>query len=52
MTNRLLLDVSSLGYRAYFALRDSMRAPDGRSVGLVYGYLDMVAQLVANRRPD
>ena len=52
MTHRLLLDVSSLTYRAYFALRDSVRAPDGRPMGAVHGYLDMVARLVAARRPD
>ena len=49
---RLLLDVSSLGYRAFFALGDSVRGPDGGSVGLVHGYLDMVTRLVVNRRPD
>ena len=52
MTHRLLLDVSSLGYRSYFALRDVMRAPDGTSVGAVVGYLDMVTRLIVNRRPD
>jgi 5'-3' exonuclease len=48
----LLLDVSSLGYRAYFALKDLVRAPDGTSVGAAYGYLDMVTKLIATRRPD
>lgn len=52
MAHRLLLDVSSLGYRAYFGLRDVVRAPDGRSVGAVHGYLDMVTRLVLSRRPD
>lgn len=52
MTHRLLLDVSSLGYRAYFALRDVVRAPDGTSVGAVHGYLDMVTRLIVTRRPD
>ncbi len=52
MTHRLLLDVSSLGYRAFFALRDLVRAPDGTPVGAVHGYLDMVTRLVATRRPD
>ena len=52
MTHRLLLDVSSLGYRAYFGLRDLVRAPDGTSVGTVFGYLDMVTKLVVSRRPD
>ncbi|MGZ5301601.1 MAG: 5'-3' exonuclease [Actinomycetota bacterium] len=52
MTHRLLLDVSSLGYRSYFALRDIMHAPDGTSVGAVVGYLDMVTRLIVSRRPD
>jgi 5'-3' exonuclease len=52
MTHRLLLDVSSLGYRAFFALGDLVRAPDGRPVGLVHGYLDWVGRLVVSRRPD
>jgi 5'-3' exonuclease len=46
------LDVSSLMYRAHFALRDTVRAPDGTTVGAVYGYLGMVTRLVATRRPD
>jgi 5'-3' exonuclease len=50
--HRLLLDVSSLTYRAYFAMPDSVRAPDGRPVNAVHGYLDMVTRLVATRRPD
>ncbi|MGZ8629888.1 MAG: 5'-3' exonuclease [Actinomycetota bacterium] len=52
MATRLLLDVSSLAYRAYFALRDSVRAPDGRPVGAVHGYLGMVTRLVVSRHPD
>jgi 5'-3' exonuclease len=52
VTTRLLLDVSSLMYRAYFALRDGFFSPDGRSVGAVHGYVDMVARLVATRRPN
>ncbi|GIU98113.1 MAG: 5'-3' exonuclease [Actinomycetota bacterium] len=51
MVHRLLLDVSSLTYRAYFAIRE-LRAPDGRNVAAVHGYLDMVVRLVASRRPD
>jgi len=50
--HRLLLDVSSLTYRAYFALRDGPFTADGRPVGAVHGYLDMVARLAATRRPD
>ena len=52
MTHRILLDVSSMTYRAYFAMRDSVRSPDGRNVGAVHGYLDMVVRLLVNRRPD
>ncbi len=50
--HRLLLDVSSLTYRAFFAMPDSVTAPDGRPVNAVHGYLDMVTRLVATRRPD
>ena len=49
---RLLLDVSSLLYRAHFALSDHIFAPDGRPVGAVHGYLDWTARLMASRRAD
>jgi 5'-3' exonuclease len=38
-------------YRAHFALGDSVRTREGAAVGAVHGYLDMVARLVAARRP-
>lgn len=52
MTHRILLDVSSLMYRAFFAMKDGLFTTDGTPVGAVHGYLDMVARLVAARRPD
>jgi 5'-3' exonuclease len=52
MTSRLLLDVSSLTYRAFFAMPDTVKAPDGHPINAVYGYLDMVTRLIASRRPD
>jgi 5'-3' exonuclease len=52
VTHRILLDVSSMAYRAYFALKDSVRAPDGRPMGAVHGYLGMVTRLIATRHPD
>jgi 5'-3' exonuclease len=52
VTHRLLLDVSSLTYRAYFAMPDTVTDSDGHPVNAVYGYLDMVTRLIANRRPD
>lgn len=51
MANRLFLDVSSLMYRAHFAMRDAIRSPAGRPVGALHGYLDMVQQLLVSRRP-
>ncbi|MEP7059094.1 MAG: 5'-3' exonuclease H3TH domain-containing protein [Actinomycetota bacterium] len=51
MTRRLLLDVSSLMYRAFFALGDTIASPKGEPIGAVHGYLDMVARLVAQRKP-
>jgi len=52
MAHRLLLDVSSLAYRAHFALKDAVRSPDGRTMGAVHGYLDFVVRLLVSRRPD
>lgn len=52
MTYRLLLDVSSLMYRAFFALGESVVSPAGRPVGAVHGYLDMVTRLIVSRRPE
>jgi 5'-3' exonuclease len=48
----ILVDASSLLYRAYFSTPDSVRAPDGKPVNAVYGFLNMLARLVADRDPD
>jgi 5'-3' exonuclease len=52
VTHRLLLDASSLMYRAFFSLPATVTAPDGRPVNAVHGYLDMAANLISSRRPD
>jgi 5'-3' exonuclease len=52
VSRKLLLDVSSLMYRAHFALKDQIRSRDGRAVSAIYGYLDWVARLLVSRRPD
>lgn len=52
MTRRLLLDVSSLLYRAFFAIPATVTDEGGRPVNAVRGYLDMVAGLVRTRSPD
>ena len=52
MTQSLLLDVSSLMYRAHFAWGEGYRSPAGRPVGALHGYLDMTRRLLVDRRPD
>jgi 5'-3' exonuclease len=47
----LLVDTASLLYRAFFALPRSIRAPDGRPVNAVRGYLDMTSRVITERRP-
>ena len=50
--HRTLLDVSSLMYRAFFALPSSLRGKDGAPINAVRGYLDMSAHLWTDLRPD
>lgn len=52
MPYTLLLDTSSLLYRAFFALPESIAAPDGSPVNAIHGYLDMTARLVRDHAPD
>src|SRR3712207_1547835 len=48
----LLLDTSSLMYRAFFALPASIKDNHGQPVNAVHGYLDMVVHLLGDLRPD
>jgi 5'-3' exonuclease len=52
MTRRLLLDTSSLTYRAFFALPASITDGSGRPINAAHGYLDMCARLIRERRPQ
>ena len=52
MAHRLLLDASSLMYRAFFSIPATVRAPGGQPINAVHGYLDMTANLIASRHPD
>jgi len=52
MTYTLLLDTSSLTYRAFFALPASITDDAGQPVNALRGYLDMTARLVTDHRPD
>ena len=48
----MLIDGSSLMFRAFYGLPvTSFKAPDGRPVNAVRGFLDMLARLVADRKP-
>jgi 5'-3' exonuclease len=47
----LLVDASSLLYRAFFSTPDSVRAPDGTPVNAAHGFLGMLARLVADHDP-
>ncbi len=46
----LLIDASSLAYRAYHAM-PAVRAADGTLVNAVVGFLNFLARLLADRRP-
>lgn len=48
---RLLLDTSSLAYRAFHALPTTITDGSGQPVNAVRGYLDMIARLAADRQP-
>jgi 5'-3' exonuclease len=52
MAKQVLLDTSSLLYRAFFGLPTSIKDPSGRAVNAVHGYLDMTARLYGSRAPD
>lgn len=52
MARTLLLDTSSLMYRAFFAIPQQIRDPEGRPANAVHGYLDMCATLVSARKPN
>jgi len=48
----MLVDAASLYFRAFFGVPESVTAPDGMPVNAVRGFLDMVARLLTQRRPD
>jgi len=52
MNRCLLLDTSSLAFRAFFALPTSISGPKGNPVNAVHGYLDMTSRLIGDRRPS
>jgi 5'-3' exonuclease len=46
-----LIDAANLYFRAFYALPDSITAPDGSPVNAIRGFLDMSAALIERRRP-
>jgi 5'-3' exonuclease len=51
-TLTLLVDASSLIYRALFSVPDTIRAKDGTPMNAAYGFLEMLGRLITDRRPD
>lgn len=47
-----MVDASSLIYRAYFSTPDSVRTPKGKPINAAYGFINMLARLVSDRKPD
>ena len=51
MGELMLIDAANLYFRAFYAIPESVTAPDGRPVNAIRGYLDMSAALIDRRRP-
>jgi 5'-3' exonuclease len=47
-----LLDSASLYFRSFYALPESMTAPDGTPVNAVRGFADTIARILTDRRPS
>jgi 5'-3' exonuclease len=47
----MLVDAANLYFRAFYAIPESITAPDGRPVNAIRGFLDMSAALIDKRRP-
>ena len=47
-----VIDGNSLIHRAFHALPPTMTAPDGRPTNAAFGFVSMLAKMVADLRPD
>ena len=47
----VLLDGASMWFRSFFGVPSSIKAPDGRPVNAVRGFLDSVATVITRERP-
>lgn len=52
MSSLVLLDGASMWFRSYFGVPNSIKAPDGRPVNAVRGFLDAVATVITRERPS
>src|SRR5687767_4605582 len=52
MAKYLLLDGNSLAYRAFFALPTDMATASGQVTNAVYGFTQMLVNLLRDHRPD
>lgn len=48
----VLLDGASMWFRSFFGVPSSIKAPDGRPVNAVRGFLDAVAAIITQQRPN
>jgi 5'-3' exonuclease len=48
----LLIDSASLWYRAYYGMPDTLLSPNGEPINAIRGYLDMVARLIVQYKPQ
>ncbi len=51
MAEWLLVDGSSLVFRAFYAIPPTFKGPDGQPNNAIRGFLDQLARLIAERRP-
>jgi 5'-3' exonuclease len=49
---RMLLDTAALYFRAFHAVPDTVKAPDGNPVNAVRGLLDIIARLASEFKPS
>ncbi|MDQ4076781.1 MAG: hypothetical protein M3220_11125 [Chloroflexota bacterium] len=52
MQTFLLVDGHSIAFRAYYALPDSLRDPEGEPIHAVYGFLSILFRQIAELQPD
>ncbi|KUI04081.1 5'-3' exonuclease [Mycobacterium sp. IS-3022] len=52
MSSLVLLDGASMWFRSYFGVPDKIKAPDGRPVNALRGFLDAVATVITRERPS